>query len=178
MFSFDSFSELKKLADFAPGSRVCCRLLVNSRGAEWPLSRKFGCDPEMACDLLRQSWRLGLVPRGVIFHVGSQQSDPHQWVAPIRVAAEIFLKLTREGIDLRLLNLGGGFPAGYRSAVPDHSVYALAIAKALRRYFGGAEPDGHARTRPIARCGRRRHSVRGCSDLSKVVFGSVSLGIS
>jgi ornithine decarboxylase len=140
MFSFDSFSELKKLADFAPGSRVCCRLLVNSRGAEWPLSRKFGCDPEMACDLLRQSWRLGLVPRGVIFHVGSQQSDPHQWVAPIRVAAEIFLKLTREGIDLRLLNLGGGFPAGYRSAVPDHSVYALAIAKALRRYFGGAEP--------------------------------------
>jgi ornithine decarboxylase len=140
MFSFDSFSELKKLADFAPGSRVCCRLLINSRGAEWPLSRKFGCDREMACDLLRQSRRLGLVPRGVIFHVGSQQSDPHQWVAPIKVAAEIFLKLTREGIDLRLLNLGGGFPARYRSAVPDHSVYALAIAKALRRYFGGAEP--------------------------------------
>jgi ornithine decarboxylase len=140
MFSFDSFSELKKLAVFAPGSRVCCRLLINAPGAERPLSRKFGCDPEMACDLLSHGRRLGLVPHGVIFHVGSQQSDPHQWVAPIRVAARLFSQLAREGINLQLLNLGGGFPARYRCVVPHHTVYVSEIAKAMRRYFGGAEP--------------------------------------
>ena len=29
----------------APGARVFCRILVSCEGAEWPLSRKFGCAP-------------------------------------------------------------------------------------------------------------------------------------
>jgi len=140
MFSFDSLSELKKLAVDAPGSRVCCRLLIETQGAEWPLGRKFGCEPEMACDLLSHSRRLGLVPHGVIFHVGSQQTDPHQWTAPIQVAAQLFSKLARKGIRLELLNLGGGFPAHYRSTIPDHTAYASEIVGAMRRCFGGAEP--------------------------------------
>ena len=140
MFTFDSLSELKKLAIHAPGSHVCCRLLIDAQGAEWPLGRKFGCEPEMVCDLLRRSRLLGLVPHGLIFHVGSQQTDPKQWTAPIHLAARLFLKLAREGIHLELLNLGGGFPAHYRSTVPNHIEYAAEITRAMRRSFGEAQP--------------------------------------
>jgi ornithine decarboxylase len=52
LFSFDSSEELDKLATFAPGSKVFCRVLVSSEGASWPLSRKFGCSLELAEELL------------------------------------------------------------------------------------------------------------------------------
>ena len=47
-------------------------------GADWPSSRKFGCDVEMARDLLITARDLGLEAYGVSFHVGSQQRDPGQ----------------------------------------------------------------------------------------------------
>src|SRR5215475_6778720 len=75
LFAFDSAHELEKLARVAPGAGVFCRILVACEGAEWPLSRKFGCAPEMAFDLLCKARDLGLDPYGVSFHVGSQQTE-------------------------------------------------------------------------------------------------------
>src|SRR6266700_8282306 len=49
-FSFDSEAELHKLAANAPGSSVMCRLQTTGENAGWPLSRKFGCDLEMATE--------------------------------------------------------------------------------------------------------------------------------
>src|SRR5271166_470752 len=87
LFAFDSAAELDKLARSAPGARVFCRLLVENKGAEWPLTRKFGCEAHMAADLLVAAKKQGLHPVGVSFHVGSQQTDPHQWSAAIAHAA-------------------------------------------------------------------------------------------
>ena len=72
LFAFDSLHELEKLARAAPGARVFCRILVTCDGAEWPLSRKFGCAPEMVIELLRQARDAGLEFYGISFHVGSQ----------------------------------------------------------------------------------------------------------
>jgi ornithine decarboxylase len=52
LFAFDSAAELEKLVRCAPGARVFCRILVKNTGAEWPLTRKFGCESRMAVDLL------------------------------------------------------------------------------------------------------------------------------
>ncbi|HLJ22285.1 MAG TPA: type III PLP-dependent enzyme, partial [Stellaceae bacterium] len=90
LFAFDSEAELEKLSRAAPGARVFCRILVPCDGAEWPLSRKFGCDPEMAVDLLKQAKTYGLDPYGVSFHVGSQQTDLKQWDTAIGRAASMF----------------------------------------------------------------------------------------
>jgi ornithine decarboxylase len=79
IFAFDSLGEVEKLAEHAPGSTVICRVLASSKGARWPLSRKFGCAPEMAADLIRWAARHGLDPAGICFHVGSQQLDPARW---------------------------------------------------------------------------------------------------
>ncbi len=140
LFAFDSLPELEKLAAHAPGAQIYCRLLMACTGAEWPLSRKFGCELDMAKDLLIHSDRLGLQPYGVSFHVGSQQLDVRQWDLAIATSARLFRDLAAVGIELQMLNLGGGFPARYFSAVPELTSYTRSIDTALARHFGRNRP--------------------------------------
>ena len=79
LYAVDCQAEVEKIARAAPGARVFCRILSDCVGAEWPLSRKFGCEPAMAVDVLEHAMKLGLEPYGVSFHVGSQQRNPHAW---------------------------------------------------------------------------------------------------
>jgi len=141
LFAFDSAPELEKLARQAPGTRVFCRILVESDGAEWPLSRKFGCTPEMAVTLLRQAKAAGLDPYGVSFHVGSQQTDLNQWDGAIGRAARMFSALAEADINLGMVNIGGGFPAHYRTDVPGVERYCNAVTAAITRHFGNALPE-------------------------------------
>jgi ornithine decarboxylase len=141
LFAFDSAPELDKLARAAPGARVFCRILVACDGAEWPLSRKFGCAPEMAVELLRRARDLGLDPYGVSFHVGSQQTDLGQWDGAVGSAARMFSLLAEADIELRMVNIGGGFPAHYRSDVPAIDGYARAVMGAVTRHFGNQLPE-------------------------------------
>jgi ornithine decarboxylase len=141
LFAFDSGQELEKLARAAPGARVFCRILVESEGAEWPLSRKFGCAPEMAVELLRQAKAAGLDPYGVSFHVGSQQTDLGQWDSAVGRAASMFSLLAASDINLRMVNIGGGFPAHYRGDVPGVERYCQAVMAAITRHFGNDLPE-------------------------------------
>ncbi|MEO3973179.1 type III PLP-dependent enzyme [Streptomyces sp. CAU 1734] len=141
LFAFDSEGELRKLAANAPGASVFCRVLVSGSGAQWPLSRKFGCEPDMALDLLRLARELGLRPCGLSFHVGSQQLDPTRWREGVGLSAEIFRELRGSGIELTVLNLGGGFPARYDSGVPSIENYAKSIRTVLEEEFGDSVPE-------------------------------------
>ena len=141
LFAFDSVSELEKLARAAPGARVFCRILVACEGAEWPLSRKFGCAPEMALDLLCKARDLGLDPYGVSFHVGSQQTELGQWDGAVGTAARMFSALAEADINLRMVNIGGGFPAHYSGEVPEIEHYARAVMAAITRHFGNDLPE-------------------------------------
>jgi ornithine decarboxylase len=141
MFAFDSAEELAKLAKAAPGASVFCRILVSNASADWPLSDKFGCTIEMARDLIVSARDLGLDPYGVSFHVGSQQRDPGQWDVAIGKTAMLFTDLAERGIELRMVNLGGGFPAKYRQHVEGVPVYAKAIMDAMTKHFGNRLPQ-------------------------------------
>jgi len=140
LFAFDSEAELDKLAVAAPGSRVFCRLLMTCEGAEWPLSRKFGCEIDMARDLLVAARDRGLEPYGVSFHVGSQQTDLAQWDIAVGKTAMLFTALNQVGIELKMVNLGGGLPARYRTEVPGIERYADAITHAMTNHFGNNLP--------------------------------------
>ncbi|MBX6366874.1 MAG: type III PLP-dependent enzyme [Rhodospirillales bacterium] len=141
LYAFDSEAELEKLARAAPGSRVFCRILVDSAGAEWPLSRKFGCAPEMAMDLLRRARDMGLDPYGVSFHVGSQQTNLEQWDGAVGRVAQVFSALAKADIELKMVNIGGGFPARYDKEVAGVETYAAAVMRAITRHFGNALPE-------------------------------------
>lgn len=135
LFAVDCFEEIEKISRVAPGSEVFCRILTDGEGAQWPLSRKFGCAPSMAIEVLRYAYKCKLKPVGISFHVGSQQVNLRAWDKAISAAAEIFNKLALEGISLDLLNLGGGFPARYLKEVPPICAYAESIQQAIKENF-------------------------------------------
>jgi ornithine decarboxylase len=141
LFAVDCEAEVEKIARTAPGSKVFCRILCDGRGAEWPLSRKFGCAPALAGRVLEHAHRLGLVAFGLSFHVGSQQRDPRSWDGALKTAAAIFRDLAERGINLQMLNLGGGFPTKYLKNVLPVKTYGQAIFRALRKHFGNQIPE-------------------------------------
>jgi ornithine decarboxylase len=141
LFAFDSDAELEKIARAAPGAKVFCRILTSGEGAEWPLSRKFGCDIDMARGLLVKASKMDVTPWGVSFHVGSQQKDLTQWDLAIGQVAQLFRDLDAVGVDLSMINMGGGFPTRYRSDVPESAAYGEAIFRSLRKHFGNHLPE-------------------------------------
>ena len=142
MFATDSDADLRNIAKAAPGSRIYVRILTEgSHSSDWPLSRKFGCQTDMAIDLLILARDLGLEPYGVSFHVGSQQRDIGVWDAAIAKVKVIFERLQEEdGIDLKIINLGGGFPANYVAKAHDLAIYAEEITRFIREDFGDDFP--------------------------------------
>ncbi len=141
LFAVDCKAEVEKIARAAPGARVFCRILFDCAGAEWPLSRKFGCDPAMATDVLEHAHRLGLEAYGVSFHVGSQQRRTQAWDLALKTAAAVFRACAERGIALAMVNLGGGFPTKYVRDVPPVESYGRSIFRALRKHFGNAIPE-------------------------------------
>jgi ornithine decarboxylase len=141
MFAFDSEPELLKLAKHAPGARVYCRILVENKGAEWPLSRKFGCELDMARDLMVRAGELGLDPYGISFHVGSQQTSTGAYGGAIARVAMLFTDLKEAGVKIRMVNLGGGYPVRYRQEVPGIDDFGAAIMGAMTKHFGNDLPE-------------------------------------
>jgi ornithine decarboxylase len=141
LFAVDCEAEVEKVARAAPGSRVICRIVCDGSGAEWPLSRKFGCEPAYAADILEHAHKLGLVPHGVSFHVGSQQHNVEAWNRALASTAAVFRSCAERGITLSMVNLGGGFPARYVRKTPKLESYGKAIFRALRKHFGNALPE-------------------------------------
>ncbi|MDO3384068.1 type III PLP-dependent enzyme [Gilvimarinus algae] len=142
LFATDSESDLQTIAREAPGSQVYVRVLTDgSQTADWPLSRKFGCETEMAVELLTEARELGLEPYGVSFHVGSQQREIGSWDAALAKVKVIFDRLRDEqGIELKMINMGGGFPANYISRTNDLATYAEEITRFLQEDFGEEFP--------------------------------------
>src|SRR5437764_5397505 len=141
LFAVDCAAEVEKIARSAPGAKVFCRMLCDGTGAEWPLSRKFGCVAEMAPRVLEHAHRLGLVAHGLSFHVGSQQPNPRMWDGALKAASAIFRDLSERGINLQMVNLGGGFPTKYTKDVPAVRTYRQSIFRSLRKHFGNRIPE-------------------------------------
>ncbi len=113
-FATDSVEDVLAIAAHAPGARVFCRLATTGDGALWGLSRKFGCTPADAVNVLDAARQAGLVPAGLSVHVGSQQMSPEAWREAFDDLEATVEALVRRGIDIDHINLGGGLPAlGY-----------------------------------------------------------------
>ncbi len=135
LFSADAEEELQKIAINAPGASVYIRLIVETSLADWPLSRKFGCDRDMALHLLDMAKSLGLNPVGFSFHVGSQTRRSDMWVPALDALAQIWNAALDAGHDLHLLNIGGGFPAFYGEEIEAPTAYAAQVIALVEARF-------------------------------------------
>lgn len=141
LFATDSLSDLNKISRQAPGSKVFFRLLCDGNGADWPLSRKFGAYPDMIFRLILKSKKLNLIPYGLSFHVGSQQRDIGQWNNAISQCKYLFDSLADADIELKLINIGGGFPSNYLEPTQNISIYAKEVTRFLKEDFGPNLPE-------------------------------------
>jgi ornithine decarboxylase len=141
LYAFDCEAELLKLARSAPGSRVYCRIVVGNSGAVFPLTRKFGCDPELAMELTLKVRDLGLDAYGLSFHVGSQQINTVAYDEAITSMCGLFEKLLQRGLELKMLNFGGGFPVRYRHDIPTLEDYGRTMFASVTRCMGNKLPE-------------------------------------
>ena len=136
LFSADAEEELEKIAEHAPGAQVYIRLIVETSEADWPLSRKFGCDSDTALRLLDRAMELGLEPVGFSFHVGSQTRRAEMWAPVLEALSRTWHAAKAAGHDLTLLNIGGGFPAFYGEAIEAPTSYAARVIALVEAHFG------------------------------------------
>ncbi len=142
LFVTDSISDIDKLSRAAPGSKVFFRLLTEGLGADWPLSKKFGSHPDLARQLIKTAVRFGLEPYGISFHPGSQQRDVGQWSSALAIVAQLFNWARHDlKIDLKMINMGGGFPANYVEPTDTLQQYADDIKRFLDNSFGLVWPE-------------------------------------
>ena len=148
-FAIDSEGELEKIARCAPGSAVYVRVRVDDSGAVFPLSRKFGAESHHARALLLQARHLGLTPYGLTFHVGSQCTCTSAWVQALSSMGRLMRQLARDGLQLEMLDVGGGFPARYGEPAPTIGEIGAVVTRALdemlpyRPALIAAEPGRH-----------------------------------
>jgi len=135
LFVFDNDIEIEKIAQCAPKSQVMLRIQTKNKNSLIDLSLKFGAEPKDALYLLEKARNMGLYPRGICFHVGSQCLSPESYKEAIKLCHSIFEAAAERGIHLDLLNIGGGFPIGYRKKVPDITTFCKTINEALKYYF-------------------------------------------
>jgi ornithine decarboxylase len=139
LFAADAEEELEKIARHAPNSRVFIRVLIGQTEAEWPLSRKFGCDPSMALALMGYAKELGLNPVGISWHIGSQTKHPERWYDTLELMGNLWDEAAMHGHELTLVNIGGGFPAYYGVEITPPEEYGRKLMNRVRKQFPGAE---------------------------------------
>ena len=110
MMTYDNESELYKISEHYPGAHVLLRIKVDNRQSVVNLSLKFGVDPEMAFPMIRKAKSLKLTPVGISFHVGSQSKNVENYLQALEITSQIFSEAKANGIPLRIVDIGGGFP--------------------------------------------------------------------
>ena len=138
-FVTDSAEDVDALAAEVPGARVQVRLSVDDAGSATPFHGKFGALPAEAVALLRRAGERGLEPAGVTFHAGSQQTRPRTYAVAVAVALEV---AGAAGLARPELDLGGGWPVAYRSAVAGPEEFAAAVREAVAEAVAAGHVDG------------------------------------
>ena len=135
LVTYDNRAELAKIKAHAPHAGVALRLRVPNTGSMVELSSKFGCDPGEAAELVDEAFRIGLVVEGLSFHVGSQCTNFDNFVQALNMAAAVRNEALTRGHDLKILDIGGGFPVAYDRHVKPISVLARKINAEVARLF-------------------------------------------
>ncbi|MGB7582621.1 MAG: type III PLP-dependent enzyme [Sedimentisphaerales bacterium] len=137
LVTFDSEDELKKIREYCETAGLVLRLKVPDTGSQVEMSSKFGAEPGDAYNLIKQAFDLGLVVEGLSFHVGSQCTNFDNYTAALTITSQIFNHSRQNGYNLKIVDIGGGFPVPYDSQVPKFGKLTAVINAECERLFPG-----------------------------------------
>ena len=142
-FVADNPDEIAKFAAY-PAARLLLRVAFRNPEAKCDLSRKFGCEPEHALELLALARAQGTEVLGLSFHVGSQAASPAMHVLAVEACAQLLTAAAAAGYPLSILDIGGGFPVEYHEGAMPIETFCAPIREALAKVPAGvrviAEP--------------------------------------
>jgi len=140
----DSTEELRKIVAIKPDAKLYLRVDAPNVGSDWPLSGKFGAQPQEADEIVKAAVELNADLAGVTFHVGSQCRNPENWRIGIESAKRLFRRMRLKGLRPRLLNIGGGYPVQHTKPIPSIEAIGEIVNRALAGFPAGtrimAEP--------------------------------------
>lgn len=139
----DSFYEIEKIKEYFPEALVYVRLDVSNEGSSWPLSKKFGATPHQALEIIKLAKLYNIEIVGFTFHVGSQNTSLSSWEKALTKALD-FKKEVKEklGIDISILNIGGGLPVNYLESEVDHRSFLAGLRKVIENIIGDVKLSG------------------------------------
>ena len=167
--TYDSVEELEKIAAIFPGCRVVVRIAACDPEARCQLGNKYGAPAEEWERLIDAALEHGLPLVGVAFHVGSGSRAPAAFAQAIADAKVVFDLADARGLNLEILDIGGGFSPDYDPSTGRLSLGGVpaAINAALDEHFPAHAPDA---PRVIAEPGRyfAMHSATFCTQITGV----------
>jgi ornithine decarboxylase len=135
VFVIDNLNELEKFSKYRDQAELLIRLSFRNADAYSDLSKKFGCSPDGALELIQQAYQLGIRIKGLSFHVGSQTADPQKYVTAIQTCGDVFRHVSELGLPkLSTLDIGGGFPVHYIDKVMSIGEFCVPIRQALAEF--------------------------------------------
>lgn len=135
LVTYDNLEEVRKIRKHAPHAGLALRIRVPNTGSMVELSSKFGAAPGEAADLIAAAFEAGLVVEGLCFHVGSQCTNFNNYVQALNMSAQVLEETAGRGYKLKLLDIGGGFPAPYDGSVQRFRDLAKVLNAEFRRLF-------------------------------------------
>ncbi|MEN6405611.1 MAG: type III PLP-dependent enzyme [Thermoguttaceae bacterium] len=135
LVTYDNLEEISKVRKYAPHAGLALRLRVPNTGAMVELSSKFGASSGEAVELIQAAHDAGLVVEGLSFHVGSQTTNFENYVQALNLAAGVVHEAAERGFQMKLIDIGGGFPAPYDEHVQPFKTLARRINAELDRLF-------------------------------------------
>ena len=183
LVTYDNEEEIKKISKYAPHAGLALRIKVPNTGAMVELSSKFGAPPGEAVNLIAMAHEAGLIVEGLSFHVGSQCTNFENYVQALNLASGIFKEAKSRGFNLKLLDIGGGFPAPYNQDVQPFKILAKILNAELKRFFPKnieilAEPGrflvATAATLVASVIGKAKKDGRNCYYINDGVYHTFS----
>jgi ornithine decarboxylase len=184
LVTYDNFEEIQKMRRYSPHAGLVLRIRVPNTGSMVELSSKFGAAPEEAVDLIEAAHQAGFTVEGLSFHVGSQATNFNNYVQALNLSAEILEEARLRGhADLKLLDIGGGFPAPYDENVRPFSELARLLNAEIDRLFPQemeivAEPGrflvATAATLVVKIIGKARRDRKLCYYVDDGIYGTYS----
>jgi len=184
LVTYDNAAEIGKLRQYAPNAGLILRLEVPNTGSVVELSSKFGASPAHAVDLIAAAFDAGLVVEGLSFHVGSQCNNVQNYVLALELSASVMEEAWSRGFEqVKILDIGGGFPAPYDGQVRPLSELAVTLNSEFDRLFGPdidilAEPGrflvATAATLVVEVIGKSLRNGKQCYYVNDGVYGTFS----
>lgn len=124
-FFFDNEEELKKTKTLVD-PKLVLRIKIPNSKCQVNLGYKFGCCAKNALDLFKKA-PSNAIPYGLAFHVGSQTYEPDIYLKAFKTIHKLITILKKENINIKMVDIGGGFPIPYQQPVPKFNQIAVIV---------------------------------------------------